>query len=69
MVFHILNRGVARMLLFEKSADYLAFEDVLRETPFGQPQWQEQIAKRLGLESASRPSGRPAKIGRSQRGP
>ena len=32
MVFHILNRGVARMQLFEKSADYQAFEGVLRET-------------------------------------
>jgi putative transposase len=32
MVFHVLNRGVARMLLFEKSADYQAFEEVLRET-------------------------------------
>jgi putative transposase len=32
MVFHVLNRGVARMLLFEKSADYQAFTDVLRET-------------------------------------
>ena len=32
MVFHVLNRGIARMLLFEKSADYQAFEEVLRET-------------------------------------
>jgi hypothetical protein len=32
MVFHVLNRGVARMQLFEKSADYQAFEQVLRET-------------------------------------
>src|ERR1035438_3357133 len=32
MVFHVLNRGVARMQLFEESADYQAFEHVLRET-------------------------------------
>jgi putative transposase len=32
MVFHVLNRGVARMQLFEKTADYQAFEAVLRET-------------------------------------
>jgi putative transposase len=31
-VFHVLNRGVARMQLFEKPADYQAFEDVLLET-------------------------------------
>src|SRR5271157_2914001 len=32
MVFHGLNRGVARMQLFEKAADYQAFEQVLRDT-------------------------------------
>jgi hypothetical protein len=32
MVFHVLNRGVARMQLFEKPADYQAFEHVLQET-------------------------------------
>jgi len=32
MVFHVLNRGVARMQLFEKAADYQAFEQVLRGT-------------------------------------
>jgi putative transposase len=32
MVFHVLNRGVARMQLFEKPADYDAFEEVLGET-------------------------------------
>ena len=32
MVFHVLNRGVARMQLFEKAADYHAFEQVLRDT-------------------------------------
>jgi hypothetical protein len=32
MVFHGLNRGVARMQLFERPADYQAFELVLRET-------------------------------------
>ena len=32
MVFHVLNRGVARMRLFEKAADYQAFEQVLQDT-------------------------------------
>jgi len=31
-VFHVLNRGVGRMRLFEKDADYEAFERVLIET-------------------------------------
>ena len=32
MVFHVLNRGVAGMQLFEKAADYQAFERVLQDT-------------------------------------
>jgi putative transposase len=32
MVFHVLNRGVGRGALFEKPADYEAFERVLDET-------------------------------------
>ncbi len=32
MVFHVLNRAVGRRLLFNKDADYLAFESVLAET-------------------------------------
>jgi putative transposase len=32
MVFHVLNRGVGRRTLFEKPADYLAFERVVDET-------------------------------------
>lgn len=31
MVFHVLNRGVGRRNLFDKEADFLAFERVLRE--------------------------------------
>ena len=31
-MFHVLNRGVARMQLFEKTGDYEAFERVLSET-------------------------------------
>jgi len=31
-VFHILNRSVARLILFEKPEDHDAFEQVLRET-------------------------------------
>ena len=32
LVYHVLNRGVGRMTLFEKKADYQAFECVLAET-------------------------------------
>jgi hypothetical protein len=32
MVFHVLNRGVGRQRLFDKPADYAAFEDVIEET-------------------------------------
>ena len=37
MVFHVLNRGVGRMRLFHKDADYLAFEDILEEVLAVQP--------------------------------
>ncbi len=39
---------------------------VQRGRPFGQPEWQKEIAKRLGLESAYRPTGRPRKHARNQ---
>jgi putative transposase len=32
MVFHVLNRGVGRMQLFDKAGDFQAFERVLKET-------------------------------------
>jgi putative transposase len=32
MVFHVLNRGIARMQVFEKAGDYEAFERILSET-------------------------------------
>src|SRR5208283_3498800 len=32
MVFHVLNRGVGRRLLFTKDEDFLAFERVIEET-------------------------------------
>ena len=32
---------------------------VHRGRPYGTPDWQRHIAKRLGLESAYRPTGRP----------
>jgi putative transposase len=34
---------------------------VVRGRPFGDQQWQERTAKRLGLESTFRPRGRPKK--------
>ena len=39
---------------------------VQRGRPFGQPEWQKEIAKRLGLESAYRPTGRPRRVGRNE---
>jgi putative transposase len=36
-------------------------KSVQRGRPFGGPVWHKQIAKRLGLESAYRPIGRPPK--------
>lgn len=37
MVFHVLNRGVGRMKLFQNDSDYLAFERVIAETLKVQP--------------------------------
>jgi putative transposase len=34
---------------------------VQRNSPFGSADWQQRTAKRLGLEAASRPRGRPRK--------
>ena len=39
---------------------------VHRGRPFGQPEWQKQIAKLLGMQSAYRPTGRPRKAGGDQ---
>jgi len=38
---------------------------VQRGRPYGAPEWQRQVANRLGLESAYRPTGRPG-IGRNR---
>ena len=37
LVYHILNRANARMTLFEKDADYAAFERVLEEAHAREP--------------------------------
>ena len=37
MVFHVLNRGVGRQRLFDKPADYEAFESIIEETLAKQP--------------------------------
>ena len=37
LVYHVLNRAVARLPLFEKSEDYLAFERVLEEAQAKHP--------------------------------
>jgi REP-associated tyrosine transposase len=34
---------------------------VRRSSPFGGPQWQDEVARRLGLQSTLRPRGRPRK--------
>lgn len=62
LVFHALNRAVARLPLFEKEADYEAFERVPRcGSPYGGERWQKNTAVRLGLEFTLRPHGRPRK--------
>jgi putative transposase len=38
---------------------------VARGCPFGAPAWQEQTARRLGLEFTLRPRGRPPKASRA----
>jgi len=35
MLFHVLNRGVGRLRLFFKDADFEAFERILENTPKG----------------------------------
>lgn len=37
MVFHVLNRGVGRMRIFDDDGDYAAFERILEETVENQP--------------------------------
>jgi putative transposase len=37
MVFHVLNRGVGRMRLFQSEADFAAFENILEEVLDVQP--------------------------------
>jgi putative transposase len=44
----------------ERELDSLR-RSVQRGRPFGKLEWQKEIAKRLGLESAYRPTGRPRK--------
>jgi hypothetical protein len=40
-------------------------QSVQRGPSFGSAQWQQQIVKRLGLESADRPVGGPRKLAQS----
>lgn len=65
LVYHALNRAVARSPLFQKDADYEAFELVLCEAhekfPLEVIAWRQTIARRLGLQSTQRPRGRPKK--------
>ncbi len=44
-------------------------QSVHRGRHFGRQEWQKPIAKRLGLESAYRPSGRPPKMSRFESAP
>jgi hypothetical protein len=74
LAYHILNRRVGRLALFDKPADYMAFEKILNEahertgiriaTYCLMPNdWHlilgVRIAKWLSLESTLRPRGRP----------
>jgi len=36
LAYHVLNRRVGRLALFEKPADYLAFENILKEATIAQ---------------------------------
>jgi hypothetical protein len=69
LAYHVLNRRVGRLPLFESPKDYALFKTILREEdlrgsvqrgrPFASPRWQVKIAKRLGLESTLGARGRP----------
>ena len=52
--FHVLNRVVARLTLFEKPSDYDAFERVLKEA------WERETLPILAYAQSCNPSGRPA---------
>jgi putative transposase len=52
----------------ERDLEWLR-QSVHRARPFSLQEWQKRIAKRLGLESAYRPSGRPSKMGHFESGP
>jgi putative transposase len=47
----------------EKELDALR-QSVERGRPYGAPEWQKRISKRLGLESSYRSAGRPSKTKR-----
>jgi putative transposase len=40
---------------------------IVRGAPFGAAAWQQRVAKRLGLQSALRPRGRPCKSPHAKR--
>ena len=60
MVFQVLNRGVARMQLFEKAADYQAFEQVLRDTLDQSP--MRICARKSGVLQPIMPLDLPVKV-------
>jgi len=48
MVFHVLNRGAGRRVLFTKDEDFLAFERRFGGCPlFPRVKWQSQAVKLL----------------------
>jgi hypothetical protein len=53
MVFHVLNRGIGRMRLFDDDDDYAAFERVLTETLEIQPM---RVCVDCGLAFSVQPS-------------
>ena len=71
-VFHVLNRGNARMTVFNDDDDYAAFERIMAEAVdrngmrrlaycLMPNHWQSKIAAELGLEATMRAQGRPWK--------
>ena len=62
MVYPVMNRGNGRATIFENDADLKALRrSAGRGRPYGDPDWQRQTARRLGLQCTLRPPGRPRK--------
>src|SRR5213593_3495423 len=71
MVFHVINRGVGRMRLFQRDADYAAFEAILEETLESRPMrdwlsWVNRADTEAELEALRRSVNRSRPYGSEQ---